>query len=472
MPLRTLSDPELRLRELWDASRHLGADGTPLLPPKFVAEAGPRVWLVDVRADGELTGPLGHIPGIWRMPMSRVGEVVTLLPSHTPVVLVCSDGERSRTAARFLSAIGMPTVAALRGGMELWRSEGYGASRNPSVLTRGLTAPAPGHGSDGRPLVASGAAKGRHLTREDIERHLGDPSKVRRVKLAALLLANRTECVDGREDQAIIGTPGGDAGELVLGLGAVEKVTGQRVDLARVPELTRSFADTFGGIYLHTDNHALHSLTLHLRADDRFAPFVEGLTNVEQWEAFLRRPPTHLREPLLERYLEPSYVGCGHLKLMLQNPDKYEVRPELLRAFFRAFYLGLWNGATDLEWVVLGGEHAEGAVTQVQVEGDLWPFREVPMIAPSVGGVQMFVNHPQVASYLRRHTAHFFHASAASLLPVGKGDARRLSEVVADLGAQQAGHTLSALAAGLPIFTAHFAADGPVRVEAAGHVPG
>ena len=469
MPLSDLSDPDVLLREKWEATRRFDVDGTPVLPPDFVAEAGPRVWLVDVRADGELLGATGHIPGVWRMPIERIAVVAERLPAHTPVVLVCDDGRRSAIGARYLSALGMTTVAAMSGGMQQWRSVGFAASREESTVGGELASPAPGNGSDGRALSVRQA--GPHLGKDAIEEHVGDPAKVRRVKLAALLLANQTSCVDGREDRAIIGTPGGDAGELVLGLAAVEKATGQQVDLARMGAITRAFADTFGGIYLHTDNSALNRLARALRGDPRMEGAVTRLETVRDWESFLRRPPELLRPALLEHLVEPAHVGCGHLKLAMTAPEAYEVRPAIIQEFFRAFYQGLWAGAPDLEWVVLGGEHREGAVVNVTLEGDLWPFSEIPMLAPSIGGVQMFVNHPQVVAYFRAQTAQFFSTSATNLLPVGKGDGSKLAELLPELGGTQALATLKALAANLPLFGVRFAPDGKAEVTEEGSIP-
>lgn len=458
MPLSDLSNPDVLLRENWERHLRFTADGTPVLPPSFVAEAGPRVWIVDVRDDAELTGPAGHIPGVWRTPFAGVGSIVNHLPMYTPVILVCDDGVRSATGARYLAALGMTTVAAMNGGMNLWRQEGFAASRDPATKKRMLGTPEPGRGSDERPLsVKTGE---RRLTRERIVDHVGDPQKVRRVKLAAFLLSSQTSCVDGREDRAIIGTPGGDAGELVLGLAAAERVGGSRMDLSNVPDVTRAFADTFGGIYLHTDNHALNRLARSLKTDKRLEGAVGGLNTIDEWEGFLRKPPESLREPLLEHLMQPDHVGCGHLKLALLNADTYGVRPELIRSFFRAFYIGLWEGAADLEWVVLGGDHAEGAVVNVTVEGDLWPFSEVPMVAPSIGGVQMFVNHPQVVTYLREQTARFLSSRVSNLLPIGKGDEQTLLNEIPELAGAQTLATLKALAAGLPVFDVHFGSLG------------
>ena len=468
MPLSDLSNPDVLLRENWSARLDRTTDGTPVLPPSFVAEAGPRVWVVDVREEHELVGPAGHIAGVLRMPLRRIGEIRDLLPAYTPVILVCDDGRRSSTGARFLASLGMTTVAAMLGGMHLWRQEGYSASREWGQDNL-LEAPAPGHGSDGRPLAFS---KGeRRLDRKRIEMHVGDVTKVRRKKLAAFLLASQTSCVDGREDRAIIGTPGGDAGELLLGLAAAEQVSGSQVDLSHVPELTRAFADTFGGIYLHTDNHALNRLARALRGDSRLAGAVETLQTIDDWERFLRRPPETLRKPLLEHLVQPDHVGCGHLKLALLNAETYGIRPELIREFFVSFYEGLWAGAADLEWVVLGGDHAEGAVVNVMMEGDLWPFTDVPMVAPSIGGVQMFVNHPQVVTFLRQQTAQFLSTRVTNLVPIGKDDGPKLETLLPDLGGNQALATLKALAGGLPVFNVHFEADGRIEVQQGDDIP-
>jgi len=355
--------------------------------------------------------------------------------------------------------------------MVLWRSEGYAVSRDTSVQERELEAPAPGHGSDGRLLRIDRPGGDRRLTREMIVEHVGDEAKVRRVKLAAVLLANQTSCVDGREDRAIIGTPGGDAGEFLLGLAAAEQVAGQTLDLAHTETLTRAFADTFGGIYFHTDNHALNRLVRSLRSDPRVEPAVANLTSIDDWETFLRRPARELRRPLLDHLMQPEHVGCGHLKLALTRPEVYGIRPGLITSFFESFYTGLWNGARDLHWVVLGGDHAEGAVVNVTLEGDLWPFSAVPMVAPSIGGVQMFVNHPQVVAHVRQQTSRFLQGPVGHLLPSGARGAQRLDGAIPELGAAQAQATLCALAGGLPVFHVHFDASGAFEVTQHDPIP-
>jgi hypothetical protein len=198
---------------------------------------------------------------------------------------------------------------------------------------------------------------------------------------------------------------------------------------------------------------------------------VATLRTIDDWENFLKRPPLDLRDALLEHLIQPIHIGCGHLRLALTNPHSYKLRPELLTAFFRAFYDELWAGARDLEWVILGGDHNEGAVVNVTVEGELHPFSEVPMIAPSIGGTQMFVNHPQVVTYLREQTAHFLTTKVNHLLPLGKGVDASLTEAIPLLGVEQAQATLTALAPGLPTFNVHFSHDGSIDVVEGDAIP-
>ncbi|CAN0544612.1 unnamed protein product, partial [Laminaria digitata] len=172
MPLSDLSKPEVLFRETWDAHARRSADGTPILPASFVARADARVWTVDVREDHELTGPHGHVPGTLRYPLAKIGDLHTLLPTSTAVVLVCDDGRRSGTAARYLTELGMSYVAAMDDGMSGWRTQGYVVSRDSGARSRHVTIPAPNTGSDGRPLVA--AVGDRHLDGQRILAHLGE----------------------------------------------------------------------------------------------------------------------------------------------------------------------------------------------------------------------------------------------------------------------------------------------------------
>lgn len=439
------------------------AGGVPRLPAELVAEQGQLVRILDVREESELIGPLGHIPAVTHIPLAKIGDVPNILDRGTCVVVVSNRGGRAGIAARLLEELGMKRVAAMEGGMAAWKRLGFTTLRDPDSYRKVLRALPPGMGRDGRPLVAF--TKGTKLSAAQIGEHVGDPTTVRWVKLAAFLLHGKRSCVDGRDDHGVVGTPGGDAGELLLALAAAERLQGHEIDPRQVERVLMRHIDTFGRFYMHSDTGAMNKLIVDgLRKDDRVAPLVTNVEKPEEWRAWLRNPPAAVRDIVLEHLVKPEVMGCGHLRFAMTVAE-YSVRPGLAQSFLQAFHRLRWAGAPELDWVVLGGEHVEGAVANVIVEGGLHSYTRVPLVSPNVAGVQMFVNHPQVTSFMRREMSSF-------LCEVGAVDTREsaLNIAIDELGGAQAGQTLSRLAHGLPLFEIRFDVDGKPTVVQAGAI--
>ena len=461
MPLTPGISPNTRLlRVNWLAAIRRGAGGVPAVPDSFVAESGPRVRVLDIRDDEHVTGPIGYIPGAWRLAVEDAPNVAAWSASDDLIVLVCTDGERSGVVARYLETLGMRFVAAMDGGMLAWKTLGYGSSHDGSLLERrfGPDTPAPGER----------LARAGNLTLDAVRGHLGDTGAIRWIRLAALLVHGKRSCVDGRDDHGVVGTPGGDAGEFVLSIAALERLSGQPVGADALSSLLQQWVDAFGRFYMHTDDHALDHLIGALRDDAVTGPVVSSIDHPNAWRTFLAAPPESVRERVLELLLDPNNVGCGHLKLMLLHPDLYGVRPTLVPEFLRAWFHLRWSGATDLEYVVLAGGHAEGAVLQVTVDDDLWALSPIPMVAPFSQDTQVFVNHPQVVDFLREQTAHFIVRAAPSL-GLHMVDHGALVDTMRDLAGTQMGETLTRLANGLPVYRASFGSDG-ISVHSEGKV--
>ncbi len=459
-PIGAVSAEERMLRANWLSHLLRSPAGYPLLPPDFVGPLGRGVRIVDVREESELLGPYGYIPGADWVPLDRVASLRERLAPDAKVVLVSRAGERAGPLAHALERAGLPFSASMLGGMVAWHLLGFHTTRDPAILSRRdvltevpVAPPAPGK-----------------LTREAVEAHLGDVSALRWVKMAALLLHGRTSCVDGRDETGVVGTPGGAAGELALGLAAIESLGGKRLGADELDVLVERHMRALGRFYLHTDIHAANQLITDLRADARFDDAIRDVREAMQWRRFFASPPDYLEEPLLEYVAKPANIGCGHLRLSIQNGDAYGVRPELVVELMRAFYRARFCGAPDADLVVLPGGHPEGAVLDVRVEGGVSAWTPVPLVPARCAGTQTFVSHPEVVAVLRRELVSFL-VSAADLTGVGPSRQSALAGVVDELGARQMGATLSRLAAGLPIFRATFAPDGSrVRVEEAGSV--
>jgi hypothetical protein len=291
------------------------------------------------------------------------------------------------------------------------------------------------------------------------------------MKFAAMLLHGRLSCVDGRDDSGVVGTPGGDGGEFLLSLAALERVTGRLLGDVEIGKLLRRRLDTFGRFYMHTDTTAGNKFIGRLRADRRFDAALAEISEAHQWREFLAHPPAALRPALLDALLsDPKHFGCGHVRLSIVNAEEYGTRELLLETFMRMYMTARWNGAVEAELVPLSGGHREGAVVNVVLQHGIQSFTQVPLVSPSTGRQQMFVNHPQVSAFLRKELVEFL-VQQDDVVALTPGQRAGLLEEVNQLGQQQLMATLKHLAGGLPIFTVSFGKDEDVVVESNGNVP-
>jgi hypothetical protein len=316
----------------------------------------------------------------------------------------------------------------------------------------------------------SNAASQRALEASEVQEHFGHPLSVRWIKLAALMTHGRMSCVDGRDHTGVVGSPGGDGGEFVLAIAALEARIGKALDEEALDTLFRRRLDSFGRFAIHTDTHAGDRLIASMRAEPRLQPYVAGMTHPLEWRKFFSAPPQEIRPVMHELLRKPASIGCGHLRLMVQHPDRYAVRPGLVESMLQLIAGHRWQGAPEVEISPLPGGHAEGAVINVHVAGRLRAFSRVPLISPAFAGRQMFVNHPDVAAYLRHELAVWL-CQQDDLLPIAEADADGLFERMQRIHQQQLIATLKELAAGLPIFDVTFRRDGSVDVKPAGNVP-
>lgn len=295
------------------------------------------------------------------------------------------------------------------------------------------------------------------LTREQVAQHLRAPDAIDWVRLARLLHDRPLSCVDGRDEHAVLGTPGGHAGEYIVLLTVIESITGKPTDPDTLGASFDRFLDSFGAFYMHTDTHALGNLAKALAAHRDFG---DVGTDLEDVEAFVRAPGDRA-EALLPLLVQPDHVGCGHLKLQLVHPEEYQVRKELVELVIATVFRKLWAGA-KIDYVVLGGGHAEGAVVQITTGRTKHPYTRVPMVAPKLGEQQMFVAHPKVVDWLRRQLALY----VAEEVPELRGaDPEVFAGDVADLANQQLVATLGHLAKGLPVYNARVTQEGVVQVK-------
>jgi len=288
------------------------------------------------------------------------------------------------------------------------------------------------------------------ITSKQIKKHFSDKDNITWVKVDDLTTGEPEQCVDGRSQDGIIGTPGGNMGEFILMLDAAEKVAKETIRSAEVFHILSQYIKHFGAFYMHTDTHALQNMLSVIKKDKQFSDLkIKTISDIEE---LIRKPSKEHQPALLEYLIQSSSVGCGHIKLMLNYPNEYGVRTKLITTAIRAYFRELWGG-TPLDYVVLDHEHEESAVVVVMVEDKMIDKNTmIPTVASMGKNHQIFIIHPQAVSYLRKEIATDI-VEHELIEGIGEDEKEIFLETINNRGNDLARFTLSHLAMGLPHYT-------------------
>jgi hypothetical protein len=172
---------------------------------------------------------------------------------------------------------------------------------------------------------------------------------------------------------------------------------------------------------------------------------------------FVINPDPRLQVFLSRYLLDPLFVGCGHMKLMMTKPAQYGMSEKVLRSLSVAFFDNMWNvpeKAGQLAYPMLPGDHKEGAVVSIVIpDEELNDNTMIPMVAPTDGKISMFVNHPQVVKYLNKKVAYLLAKEGKNLIKDLDVDPEAVMTHMEHLQNEGVRQTVSALAWGLPVYT-------------------
>jgi hypothetical protein len=293
-------------------------------------------------------------------------------------------------------------------------------------------------------------------------------------------------CVDGRSLLQVIGVPGGNFGEFVMTMTALSKIYPgllrrlQNEDA--VFEIQEKYIRLTGAYYKHTDSEALAALEDRLDLDGWFDGWRSRIsTSTEGWrgsssliEILIKEPPKDLQEALLWYLILPEYVGCGHIRCLIQNSEEYGIDPEFLRNAIRTFFRILWSGSdvgSEISYEVLQGHHNEGFVMSItNREADQEKITRdslVALLPPRLFGDNLdsaFVWNPETVAAQRR--------LIEEVLPEAIGfsgvDVERLGVEVDETSQKWLGLTLQKLNRGsepLPVYNVHITNLGDKVVD-------
>lgn len=295
-------------------------------------------------------------------------------------------------------------------------------------------------------------------SQEEIGSYLKQKQVVRWAKLGDIFQQEYDACVDGRETSPVVGNPGGDVSRLAEAVIAVGAVAGRHFNPGEILKIFDWYLGHIGRFYMHTDEHAMHHLAEFLN-EGYGAKRMGGKkfhTSQEMYN-FVTNPDPRLQVFLSRYLLDPRFVGCGHMKLMMTKPAQYGMSEKVLRSLSVAFFDTMWNvpeKASQLAYPMLPGDHKEGAVVNIVI-----PYEEltedtlIPMVAPTNGKISMFVNHPQVIQYLNKKVAYLLAKEGKTIIKDLDVDPEAVVTHMEQLQNEGVRQTVSALAWGLPVYT-------------------
>jgi len=274
---------------------------------------------------------------------------------------------------------------------------------------------------------------GDGLEPQNIRSHLGDVTSLEWAQIGQHFFSD----IDGRSEEKILGTPGGDLGEFILALDAYADESKTTLDQATTTGLLMQYLTTMSRVkfYMSTSEHAHENMTSS-----------SGCRNLD-----ISDPPEDKKAELLELMVKPENVGCRHLKFMLQKPAEYQLKGvETVQMGIRAFHQVMWNktfaGHTKLCYILLKGAHKEKAFVNVEVAQHCQDQGFAPLISPQTCYNSMYVNHPMSVIKFRAELAHFLAQKNSAL-------AQAMIVKMNDKGTVGLAKTASAVLKGYPVYT-------------------
>lgn len=300
--------------------------------------------------------------------------------------------------------------------------------------------------------------QGHHLSLEQVLGYLGNSKNVLWVKAENLLGELNDACVDGRETEWVIASPGGDMAILGEAIISVGKLVNRYLDEVEIRQIFNWRLKKMGSFYYHTDTHALENLMKSLNEDEKVGRKFKSVSEVLK---LVKKPLVKVQSVLITHLLKTENIGCGHLKLMLAEPGAYGMSRKVLQGILRVYFNMMWNGTKKekklIKFRVLEGEHNEGAVAVIRVKGRISKDSLVPAVRPTDGKMSMFVFHPQVTEFMHDNLAMEM-AKSGLVKEIGKRQVREFKGVMSKVNTEGLRETVSRLAFGLPMYTFEFEA--------------
>lgn len=259
------------------------------------------------------------------------------------------------------------------------------------------------------------------ITSSDIQKHF-EPLKFVPISSQTFF------CKDSRGNELNFGAPGGDFGEFLLALDCFYALSSEK-SFKDVDELFGKWLNERCSkdrpFYLHSDRAAVNKITN--------GSLLRDLKSEDQ-----------------ERFIESFHnsQGCGHLRLILEDPKSYEIDSKLFKSLARAFFIRYFQGDERLLFKVYDCVQDGTALAVISNGSD-----ERHEDGRSVLGIQSLTNDSDQLFILNQHAVSIYRKNY--LVPFFCSDQTRQDVFfrrMQEKGWRNAMYSAKALAGDKPIF--------------------
>lgn len=214
---------------------------------------------------------------------------------------------------------------------------------------------------------------------------------------------------DGRNDEKVLATPGGDMGEFIQALMAYGKVSKSDLTQEQVNEMFTRYIKTMTAekFTYETDEKSYVKLAI-----------ATGCRNLRIAEmAGMKRK----KEALLEQIGNPEFIGDPFIKFLATNGTALDLDTKYISMGLAAYHTALWGPtvvADRLCYIEVKGPHREAALVDINVPPYCIDQGLVPMVSQQLTcAAPVFIRHKDAVKLLRRTLVASMTEGAAGVDP-------------------------------------------------------
>ena len=127
----------------------------------------------------------------------------------------------------------------------------------------------------------------------------------------------------------------------------------------------------------------------------------------------ITRPPREFHGAILDALIDPKGQGSIMFRKMLEVPEQYKIRPQLVHDFIKVLHMVLWNPIEKLnakiKYYILHSAEVrhESAWVDFEIGKRCDMEQRAVMFPPYSNDISIFVHHPQAVRIKRNQSATF-----------------------------------------------------------------